>query len=152
MTNGTFQKVGTSEKRMFGPPCLIICGYGAEEQPDILSLIEAVGLSECPVVFAREEDGNTTLGDMVAAGPGKGKGLSSGLSRAIIMSGLSEKDLHLLLSTYRNRKLPRQLWATLTPVSVTWTLDALLQELALESDAFKRRQETGGAPKERRRS
>ena len=93
------------------------------------------------MVFAREEDADASLGDIVASEAGKGKGLSSGLSRAIIMSGLTEKELHLLLSTYRSQKLPPQLWATLTPVSEAWTLRALLEELAREAEAFKKRQQ-----------
>jgi len=139
MTDSTFQKVGKSENRMFGPPCLLICGYKADEQERILSLIEACGLSRHSVVFAGENDADAILGDIVKMKSGKGRGLPSGLARAIIMSGLTEKELHSFLSTYRNQKLVPQLWATLTPISEGWTLKALLKELAVEAEAFRKR-------------
>jgi hypothetical protein len=141
MTDSTFKKVGKSEKRMFGPPCLLICGYRADEQDQILSLIETCGLSGHAVVFAGTDDEDAILRDMVQAESGKGRGLSSGLARAIIMSGLTEIELHSLLSAYRTQNLTRQLWATLTPTSEGWTLKALLKELAAEAEAFRKRQE-----------
>jgi len=140
MNDNTFQKVGKTEKRMFGPPCIIICGYRVDEQETILSLIETCGLSRHPVLFATEEDADMILRDIVTAESGKGRGLSSRLSRAIIMSGLTEKELHSLLSTYRKEKFTPQLWATLTPVSEGWTLKALIGELTAEAAAFRKRQ------------
>jgi len=140
MNDNTFHKVGKTEKRMFGPPCILICGYRADEQDTILSLIEACGLSRHPVLFATEEDADMSLRDLVIAESGKGRGLSSGLSKAIVMSGLTEKELHSLLSTYRKEKLTPQLWATLTAVSEGWTIKALIRELTAESAAFRKRQ------------
>jgi len=140
MTDNTFQKVGKSEKRLYGRPCILICGYRADEQAAILSLIASCGLSGHPVVFAGEDDGDTLLRDMVRLESGKGRGLSSGLTRAIIMSGLTENELHSLLSSYRKEKFTQQLWATLTAVSEGWTLKELLEELCAEAEAFKRRQ------------
>ena len=141
MTDATFQKVGKSHKRMYGPPCLVICGYRADEQKEILSLIEGCGLLKQGVVFAGESDAGAILGDIVKKESGKGRGLDSGLARAIIMSGLAENELHSLLSAYRNQKLPQQLWATLTPISEGWTLTALLKELSAEAEAFRKRQQ-----------
>jgi hypothetical protein len=140
MNDNTFQKVGKTEKRMFGPPCILICGYRADEQEMILSLIETCGLSRHPVLFATEEDADMILRDIVIAESGKGRGLSSGLSRAIILSGLTEKELHSLLSTYRKEKFTPQLWATLTPVSEGWTLKALIAELTAEAAALRKKQ------------
>ncbi len=145
MTDNTFQKVGKSEKRMFGPPCILVCGYKAQEQDGIISLFEACGLSHHPVVFAGQAEADTLLRDLVQAESGKGRGLTSQLARAIVMSGFTENELHALLSGYRNKGLPPQLWATLTPVSEGWTLNALLQELSAEAEAFKKRKQQGNA-------
>lgn len=145
MTETTFQKVGRSEERMYGPPCILICGYRADEQQQILSLIQTCGLSGHPIVFAGEEDADTTLGDLARTEPAKGKGLSSGLVRAIIMCGFTQNELHSLLSSYRKEGFTPQLWATLTPVSETWTLKALLEELAREADALRKRQQEKGS-------
>jgi hypothetical protein len=45
------------------------------------------------------------------------------------------------LATYRKEQFTPQLWATLTPISETWTLRALLKELAAEAEAFRKRQQ-----------
>jgi hypothetical protein len=140
MTDATFRKVGKSGKRMYGPPSILICGYGADEQAQILSLIQDSGLSGRPVVFACESDANTTLRELTEMETGKGQGVSSRLARAIIMSGFTEKELHSLLSSYRKGGFTPQLWATLTPISETWTLKALLEELASEAEAFRKGQ------------
>ena len=138
MTESTFQKVGKSEKRMFGPPCILVCGYGAEEQDRILALFEKCGLSPHPVVFSAKEDEGATLGELVRMDDGQGRGVSSGLARAVILSGLTEKELHRLISTYRAEGFPAQLWATLTPISEGWTLGKLLAELSAEAEAFRK--------------
>jgi hypothetical protein len=137
MAEASFHRVGKSQKRMYGPRCILICGYRSDEQEQILSLFRTCGLSDCPVVFAADADADTSLGDLVTLESQKGKGLSSGLARAIIMSGFTEKELHALLSAYKKEKLAQQLWATLTPTSETWTLNALLEELAREAAAFR---------------
>jgi len=138
MADASFHKVGRSEKRMYGPACILVCGYMAEEQGQILSLIKRCGLSDRPVIFASEPDADTTLAALTEMEDGRGRGISSGLARGIIMSGFTEKELHSLLSAYRRERLTPQLWATLTPISETWTLRALLTELACEAEAFKK--------------
>lgn len=147
MTDNTFQKVGKSEERLYGPPCILISGYKVAEQASILSLIASCGLSGHPVVFVGEDDGDTLLRELVRQESGKGRGLSSALARAIIMSGLTENELHSLLSSYRKEKFAQQLWATLTPVSEGWTLSELLRELHSEAEAFRRREAEEGARK-----
>ena len=147
MADNTFQKIEKSEERLYGPPCILVCGYPADEQESIRSLFASCGLSGHPVVFAGEDDGDTLLGELVKQESGKGRDLSSGLARAIIMSGFTQNELHSLLSSYRKEKFEQQLWATLTPVSEGWTLRDLLKELRAEAEAFKRRQAQQGAEK-----
>jgi hypothetical protein len=50
----------------------------------------------------------------------------------MILSGFKQNELYTLMSAYRKADLPRQLWATITPVSEDWTLANLLEELAAE--------------------
>ena len=140
MDKGTFHKVGKSKKRMFGPTCLLICGYHTSEQEGILSLIKTCLSAEVPVIFATKEDEQKELCEILNSVPGKREKISPDLKRAIIMSGLTEKELHLLLTGYREKGLPLQLWATLTPVSEKWTLGRLLNELASEAEALRKKQ------------
>jgi hypothetical protein len=59
---------------------------------------------------------------------------------AIIMSGITENELHQLISSYRKVGMPEPLWATLTPTSEGWTLRQLLTELSAEQQAMKEKQ------------
>lgn len=147
MPDNTIQKIEKSEERLYGPPCILVCGYRADEQESILSLFASCGLFRHPVVFVAEDDSDTLLRELVKQGSGKGRDLSSGLARAIIMSGFTQNELHSLLSSYRKEKFEQQLWATLTPVSEGWTLRELLKELRAEAEAFKRRQVQQGSEK-----
>jgi len=41
------------------------------------------------------------------------------------------------MTAYKYAGLPSQLWASLTPISETWPLKTLLDELSAEAEAFK---------------
>ena len=55
------------------------------------------------------------------------------------MSGLTQNELHLLMSGSRKSGMKPPLWATLTPTSETWTVINLLQELTAEHQAMQKR-------------
>jgi hypothetical protein len=61
-----------------------------------------------------------------------------GLMPAIVMSGLTEQELHYTMATYKKKGLPRPLWATLTPTSQNWTVAALVDELNGERLHFEK--------------
>ena len=65
----------------------------------------------------------------------------SALPRAAIIAGISEKELHAIMNAYRTGGLPRQFWATLTPVSENWTLQELLVELRKENNAIRKQRQ-----------
>jgi hypothetical protein len=73
------------------------------------------------------------------SGDRSGMGEHSPMKRAIIMSGLTQKELHTLMSVYRATGMSSQLWASLTPISENWTLKNLLNELESESEAMKKK-------------
>lgn len=143
MSDGDFQAVGESDERMFGPRKIIVCGFSAEEQEIFGMMTGAVGMADIPLVFAGESEADAALREIVDLPHGTGLGLASVLERAVILSGLTERELHAVMAWYRGMELPRPLWATLTESSVTWPLSALLKELAAEREAFFRRQSQG---------
>lgn len=59
-------------------------------------------------------------------------GEESRMPRAIIMGGITEKELHQIMGAWRELGLPAQLWAVLTPISEEWTLRQLITELQRE--------------------
>ncbi|MGA6925806.1 MAG: DUF3783 domain-containing protein, partial [Desulfosarcina sp.] len=56
----------------------------------------------------------------------------------IVVSGITENQLHALMTLTRESGMQPALWAALTPTSETWTLKQLLAELQAEREAFSR--------------
>lgn len=140
MKHGEFQKIKKTNKRMYGPEKLLVCGYVSDEHSRFLDFLDKLGLGSVPVLFISDDDAGTTLRELLKRDGGSGMGTDSGMKRALIMSGFTQNNLHLLISAYREAGLPQQLWATLTPVSEGWTIGFLLQELEKEAQSIKRSQ------------
>ena len=139
MNEGTFQKMASSEKRMYGPKGLLICGFPPAEHAPLADALDQVGFNDRPYIFAMEKDLARTLKAVFSSESRAGMGHSSTMHRAIIMSGFLQSEVHTLMTAFRQAGLPRQLWATVTPVSENWTLAALLTELAEEDRAMQRK-------------
>ncbi len=138
MNEGAFEKVERSEKRLYGPQGVLICGYPPDEHAPFAEALETIGFGGWPFIFVTDGDSGKTVGEALALGDRSGMGKGSQLARAVIMSGFTQGEVHVIMSAYRKAGLPEQLWATLTPVSETWTIEKLLGELAAEDKAFKK--------------
>jgi len=141
MTDGEFQKVSRSDKPLYGSRKLLLCGFAAADQPEFVALLDAIGLPALPLVWVTEDQAGLSVGDLTKLDNGTGAGLSSGLPRAVIMSGITQNELHLLMSGCRKAGMKQALWATVTPISETWPLQNLLQELAAEHKAMAARRQ-----------
>ena len=121
---------------MHGPRKLVLCGFPVEAQPKFKSLLELIQLKELPIVWAGEEESGVTLSEIIKMEADAGKGTASLLPRAIIVSGITEQELHYLMAACRQTKMKPALWAVVTPVSEKWTLGQLLEELESERNAM----------------
>jgi len=143
MTNGTFEKVGTSDERMYGPKGIIVCGYPPQEHEPLANALEKLGFGDRPIIFVTNNTAPQTLKEVLSFENRSGIGQSSDMARAIIMSGFTQQEVHRLMNAYRQAGLPRQLWATLTPASESWSVSHLLEELAAEDEALKKTTKSG---------
>ena len=139
MSDAGFEKVSPSDKPMYGPRKLLICGLSSETQPKFVKLLEIIGLSEMPMVWVTEEYAQRLISEVLALEDNTGWGVSSELPRAIIMCGITQNELHGLMSGSRQAGMKPPLWATLTPTSESWTVRDLLKELAAEHQAMQKR-------------
>jgi len=139
MSHAKLKVVGGSKKRMYGPRCMLVCGFLPAQRKDILTMIEKK-FKNMPVVFTAKKDPLELMKNMVIRGHQTGLDSECELERAIIMSGLTEKQLHQSMAAYKKLKLPKPLWATLTPTSEKWTVEALLAELANERLSFEKQE------------
>jgi hypothetical protein len=97
---GTFKRIDKTDKRMYGPRGLLVCGYPLEEREGILELVIKT-LGEIPVIFGVNRDVDNIMGDIFKREHKAGLTDSSDLPRAVIMSGLSQNELHSLMGAYR---------------------------------------------------
>ena len=139
MSDAEFQKVSHSNERLYGPRKLLLCGFAAEVQAKFNELLKMIGLTELPLVWVTEDQADLQVGDLIQLEDGFGTDKASALPRAIIMSGITQKELHILMSGCRQSGMKQPLWATLTPTSETWPIKDLLKELAAEHRAMQRR-------------
>jgi len=139
MSEGGFEKVSPSDKPMYGPRKLLICGFSADIQPHVVKLMEILKLSEIPRIWVTEEHAGSLISEVLALEDNTGWGVSSDLPRAIIMCGLTQNELHLLMSGSREAGMKPPLWATLTPTSENWAVQDLLKELAAEHLAMQQK-------------
>jgi hypothetical protein len=139
MTEAKFEKITHSATRLYGPPKLLVCGFPESAQSKFASLIATAGLAEVPRLWATRHHLTEVLSELMNLPDGTGLGASSDLPRAVIVSGIQEKQLHALMALCRKTGMQPDLWAVLTPISEKWTLQALLSELQAEKRAFQRK-------------
>jgi hypothetical protein len=137
MSDGTFEKVSRSDKTLYGPRKLLLCGFAAGMQANFAKVLEVTGLGDLDVVWVTAEQADTEIGQLVEMPPGTGAGNDSALPRAIIVAGIRENELHNLMNTCRASGMKQALWAVMTPVSEKWTLRQLLVELEAERTALQ---------------
>jgi hypothetical protein len=139
MTHAKFEKISPSDKSLYGSPKLLLCGFSAKAQSKFMTVSKMAGLETTPMVWATSEQGDIRLYDLMELSDGTGRGTSSNLPRAVIVAGITEKQLHRLMAVCQKSGMQQALWATLTPTSETWTLTQLLAELSAERRAFQKR-------------
>jgi len=103
--------------------------------------MDAAGLKDIGVVFITAASLPLTLAALAALPDGTNAGETAELPRALVMSGLTERQLHALMDSYRQSGLPRPLWASVTPTSADWTIKYLLVELLKEREAMRQARE-----------
>jgi len=139
MTDAKFEKVSNTDRPLYGPRKLLLSGFSNSVQPNFAKLLELIGLSEIPKIWVLENQSDMRVNKLAELEDGTGWGVSSELPRAIIMAGITQKEMHRLMTGCRESKMKPTLWATLTPTSETWTIQSLLDELAAEHKAMQKR-------------
>ena len=138
MADATFEKMTLSDKPLYGPEKLILCGFSADVQPKFEAVLNMAGLGKVPIIWALESQANTRLSELAALPRNAGRGESSALARAVIVAGITERQLQTLMAVCRKTGMKQALWATLTPTSETWLLKDLLAELSAEREALQK--------------
>lgn len=139
MVDATFEKVTTSDKPLFGPRKLLLCGFPSGAQPKFVTVLEMVGMREIPKIWVTDDQGDMVLSALLQLPDNSGEFVSSNLPRAIIVAGISQNELISLMTVCKKAGMMNALWATLTPISENWTIQQLLTELAAERKAMAKK-------------
>jgi hypothetical protein len=140
MVDASFEKIGLTDRRLYGARKLLLCGFAAAAQSKFKTLLEMIGIEPVPMVWGTARDIKETVSVLLSRPDGNGEGIDSDLPRAIIVAGLEENELHTLMSGCRQAGMRQALWAALTPTSETWSLGQLLMELSAERAAMTKDQ------------
>jgi len=133
-----FEKVTVSEKKLYGPRRLLLCGFDVEAQRKFATVIEAAGLADVPRVWVSDAQAGERLSDLFEQPDGSGAGAPSTLARAIIVGGITEAQLIGFMKICKQTGMRPPLWAVLTPVSEKWPIAELIKELEREREKLKR--------------
>ena len=133
----TFRPIGDSDKKLHGRTAVLASGFSAEEQSQLHAQFSAWGLPDVPLIVIAPETLPLTLAQATALPDQANFGQTPELPRAIVMSGLMERQLNSLMRGYRAGGFPRPLWASVTPHSESWTVKYLLVELLKEREAMR---------------
>jgi len=136
MVDVTFEKVTTSDKPLYGPRKLLLCGFPATAQPKFETVLGMAGLGEIQKIWVVEDQGDMALSALLQLPDNSGGSVLSNLPRAIVVAGISQKELINLMAVCKKAGMMNALWATLTPVSENWSIQQLLEELAAERKAM----------------
>jgi hypothetical protein len=136
MVDATFEKITTSDKPLFGPRKLLLCGFPSAAQPRFGTVLDRVGLQEVPKIWVSDDQGDMALSALLELPDNSGGSVSSNLPRAIVVAGISQNELISLMTVCKKTGMVNALWATLTPVSESWSIRQLLAELAAERKAM----------------
>ncbi len=136
MVDATFEKVTTSEKPLYGPRKLLLCGFPAVAQPKFETVLDMVGLGNVSKIWVSDDQGDMALSALLQLPDNSGASVLSNLPRAIVVAGISQNELISLMTVCKKAGMMNALWATLTPVSENWSILQLLEELAAERNAM----------------
>ncbi len=137
MADAKMVKVEQPDEPMHGSRKILVCGYSALEQEAFCEMIEHEGIEDAGIVFGTPSDGESALSELFCLEGRCKMGEEGRMPRAVIMGGISEKELHKVMAGRRELGLPWQLWAVLPPESEEWTLRQLISELQRESEKMR---------------
>lgn len=139
MAEAKFKKMSRSHEPLYGPRKILLGGFSPTAQVKFRVLINQAGLQDVPLVWLTSAQEDMLVIDVLQLPDQSGWKNPSDLPRAVILSGMTENEIHRLMTLNRKTRKQETLWATVTPVSENWTLKQLLHELQAERKALSQR-------------
>jgi Domain of unknown function (DUF3783) len=137
MSQAEFRRIDQDEGGPLGPDAVLLCGYSIEESRGISSLLGRIEASGHRVILCTEAMLGQTLAEALGTADEALPVPPDKLPRVIVLSGMTGEQVRALLDQYSALKLPRPIFATVTPTNRSFTVRDLLVDLLKEHRAVK---------------
>lgn len=137
----SFQRIDqTNNQRKMGRNCIMVYGYKDSE----LELLEAcrkrVGIDE--MVLVQESEIKLPIEKILEreayGASNRLTDVTASLEKTIVFSGHSPLELNQFIDATKALPIARPIFAGTTPLNITWTFEALVEELVKEREEIKK--------------
>lgn len=130
----TFKKLDANPKveTVIGPPAVLFCGFTPQEAMLMKTLLKAVGAEDHNILLCTEQMIMQPVGQALLATKQLPPVPPDKLPRVMVMSGMSDEQIHGVLEGYSATRLRRPIFATATKRNLNYTVRELLVELLQE--------------------
>mgnify|MGYP000870061606 CR=1 FL=1 len=146
MTDATFRKLDDSNQRGPGPRIILIGGFQANEVVLLKEFVDKTFTDKIRLRLCTANMLEKTLGDALSRPVEDNPAPPDKLPRFLLLSGMSNQEIHALINRYGSTGLPRPMFAATTPANMNFMLRQLLLELLQEHKAMMARRQAQGAP------
>ncbi|MHA1568966.1 MAG: DUF3783 domain-containing protein [Alphaproteobacteria bacterium] len=116
-----------------------MAGFAMQEGEALRELLATVGLSGIHIMFCTQSMLEMPLAQALEWQPSELPLPPDKLPRAMVLSGLTSEEIHLILNDYPLTKLPRPIFASVTKNNLEFKVRDLLVELLKEHRAMQQR-------------
>jgi hypothetical protein len=137
--SATFQRIDESDETSPGPRAVLVCGFATDILAALRGVLERCGAPDHRVVFCSRDMVKQTLKQALEATEPAPPAAPDTLPRAMVLSGMTGTQLQAFLSEFKASKLPRPIFASVTPINLGFQVGKLLVELLAEQREMSKR-------------
>lgn len=137
--SATFQRIDENDELSPGPPAVLVCGFATDIEAALKAVLERCGAPEHRVVFCSREMVRQTLKQALESTESAQPAPPDTLPKAMVLSGMTGTQIQGFLSAYSASKLPRPIFASVTPINLSFPVGKLLMELLNEHREMSKR-------------
>lgn len=133
----SFQKVNQEDtQRPEGKTCILVFGYDPIALNTIKDYASKIGVE--PVIEVKSDSTYNTLQQLINGTGNVSKQALKYTAPAIVLNAVSSAELNQFVHNFKTLGLPRPLFAMVTPTSINWKFQDLIEDLLEEKAMFEK--------------
>lgn len=121
---------------MHKEPRLLVWNYTSEEKHKLDTLLKEIGAP--PAVDIDKAQGRLPLREIID-GDGPSEETFTSDEKVVLFYNIPQKGVLFLLNTFKQKDLPRPIYAVVTEHSINWPFNELLEHLVEERDRMEKK-------------